>query len=107
VERAAAALLDRKQSNPHQHRRVTMQCYFEQIGILGPIYRLLSRGWSNQDIATHLGRTDEIIDGCVEWLLRFLKIRTREELVFVAETERLTKGRRIEGIEMSNWWTTS
>lgn len=65
-----------------------MQCYWEQIGILGPTYRLLARGWSNHDIAAHLGRTDEIIDDCVQWILGFLKIRTRSELVVVAETER-------------------
>jgi hypothetical protein len=66
-----------------------MQCYWEKIGILGPTYRLLGRGWSNQDIATHLDRSEDLVDDCIQWLLRFLKIRTREELVFVLETERM------------------
>lgn len=79
-----------------------MQCHWEQIGILGPTYRLLGRGWSNQDIATHLNRTEEIVDDCVQWLLLFFKIRSRAELVFVLETERMPVRRspRIDTIEL-------
>jgi hypothetical protein len=58
-----------------------MRCYWEQIGVLGPTYRLLGRGWSNHEIAKYLGRTDEVIDSCVKWTLRFLRIGTRAELV--------------------------
>lgn len=62
-----------------------MQCYWEQVGILGPTYRLLGRGWSNHDIAAYLGRTDETIDQCVTWVLRFLNIGSRAELVLRAD----------------------
>jgi hypothetical protein len=58
-----------------------MRCYWEQIGVLGPTYRLLGRGWSNHEIAKYLGRTDEVIDSCVKWILRFVGIGTRAELV--------------------------
>jgi hypothetical protein len=80
-----------------------MRCYWEQIGILGPTYRMLARGWSNEAIATHLGRSDEVIDHCVQWILGFLKIRTRAELVFVAETDRLTKRRVTQRIGASTY----
>lgn len=66
-----------------------MRCYWERIGILGPTYRLLGRGWSNHDIANYLGRTDEIVDSCVQWIMDFLPVATRSELVvLVAEPDR-------------------
>jgi hypothetical protein len=70
-----------------------MQCYWERIGILGPTYRLLGSGWSNQDIATHVGRNQDAIDNCVQWLLQFLKLEDRAELVFVIGTERISTSR--------------
>lgn len=62
-----------------------MQCYWEQIGILGPTYRFLGRGWSNHDIAAYLGRTDEAVDSCVTWIRRFLNTGSRAELVLRAD----------------------
>ena len=69
-----------------------MQCFWEQIGVLGPTYRLLGSGWSNHDIAKHLGRTDELIDSCVTWILRFLRIGTREELVIRSKAQQVLSG---------------
>lgn len=83
-----------------------MRCHWEQIGVLGPTYRLLGQGWSNHDIARHLGRTDEIIDNCVQWILRFLKLKTRAELVFVTETERMTT-RRMPRVGTVDWSTAT
>lgn len=70
-----------------------MQCYWERIGVLGPTYRLLGRGWSNRDIAKYLNRTEVMVDDCVQWLLRFLKRRSREDLVFVLGTESMPERR--------------
>lgn len=81
-----------------------MQCYWEQIGVLGPTYRLLGCGWSNQEIAKHLGRTEEMVGECVDWMLRFLKIRTRGELVFAAECARLNN-RSATGVQLLEWST--
>jgi hypothetical protein len=69
-----------------------MRCHWEQIGVLGPTYRLLGRGWANHDIALNLGRTDEIIDSCVAWMLRFLRIGTRAELVSRSAGQQVLSG---------------
>ena len=69
-----------------------MRCYWEQIGVLGPTYRLLGRGWSNHEIAKYLGRTDEVIDSCVKWILRFIGIGTRAELVSRSAGQHLLMG---------------
>lgn len=69
-----------------------MRCFWEQIGVLGPTYRLLGRGWSNHDIAKYLGRTDEVIDSCVAWILRFLRINTRAELEVRSKNQQILSG---------------
>jgi hypothetical protein len=69
-----------------------MRCYWEQIGVLGPTYRLIGRGWSNQEIAKYLCRTDEVIDSCVKWILRFLGSGTRAELVTRSAGQQISIG---------------
>jgi DNA-binding NarL/FixJ family response regulator len=58
-----------------------MQCFWEQIEVLGPIYRLASRGLSDGDIADELGITEVTVQSCITWILRFLQFRSRHELV--------------------------
>jgi DNA-binding NarL/FixJ family response regulator len=58
-----------------------MQCFWEQIGVLGPIYRLASRGLSDGDIADKLDLTEVTVQSCVTWILRFLQFTTRQELI--------------------------
>jgi DNA-binding NarL/FixJ family response regulator len=57
-----------------------MQCFWEQIGVLGPIYRLASRGLSDGDIADQLDLTEVTVQSCVTWILHFLQFTTRQEL---------------------------
>jgi DNA-binding NarL/FixJ family response regulator len=61
-----------------------MRCLWEQIGVLGPIYRLVSRGLNDSDIAGKLGVTELSVQSCVAWILHFLKLTRREELVLYA-----------------------
>jgi len=61
-----------------------MRSFWEQIGVLGPIYRLLGRGLNNDDIATRLNITQEKVEGCIAWLLHFLALKTRQDLVLYA-----------------------
>jgi DNA-binding NarL/FixJ family response regulator len=61
-----------------------MRCFWEQIGVLGPIYRLAGRGLSNDDIAHELGVTEVTVQSCITWILHFLKFTSREELVLCA-----------------------
>jgi hypothetical protein len=62
----------------------SMRSFWEQIGVLGPIYRLLGRGLNNDDIATRLNITQEKVEGCIAWLLHFLALKNRQDLVLYA-----------------------
>ena len=61
-----------------------MRTYWEKLGILGPIYHLVGRGLSNQDIAAKLNITDVNVENCISWLLRFLHYNSRAQLVLRA-----------------------
>jgi DNA-binding NarL/FixJ family response regulator len=63
-----------------------MRCFWEQIGVLGPIYRLVGRGLSDSDIADKLDVTELSVQSCVTWMLHFLKFTSREELVLYASS---------------------
>jgi DNA-binding NarL/FixJ family response regulator len=58
-----------------------MRCYWEQIGVLGPIYRSLGQGLNDSDIARKFNLTEVSVESCVAWILRFLKLKNRQELV--------------------------
>ncbi len=61
-----------------------MRSFWEQTGVLGPIYRLLGQGVNDNDIALRLNVTEEKVQGCVAWLIHFLKLKNRQELVLYA-----------------------
>ncbi len=61
-----------------------MRSFWEQTGVLGPIYRLLGRGFNNDDIAARLNITQEKVEGCIAWLLHFLTLTNRQDLVLYA-----------------------
>jgi DNA-binding NarL/FixJ family response regulator len=61
-----------------------MRCFWEQTGVLGPIYRLLGQGLDDTEIAEKLGLTEVNVKNCIAWVLRFLKLRNRQELVLYA-----------------------
>jgi DNA-binding NarL/FixJ family response regulator len=65
-----------------------MRCFWEQIGVLGPVYRLMGRGLGDNDIAQKLGVTELSVQNCITWMLHFLRLNTREELVMQAATGR-------------------
>lgn len=58
-----------------------MRSFWEQTGVLGPIYRLLSEGLNDDDIAVKLNLTVVKVQGCVGWIVHFLDLKTRQELV--------------------------
>lgn len=57
-----------------------MSCHWEKLGVLGPIYRLASYGLGNRAIADRLNISEEMVQGCIAWLMRFLKCQSRAEL---------------------------
>ena len=58
-----------------------MRVFWERTGILLPIYRLVARGIGDADIATKLNIPQLSVEGCVAWMVHFLKLRDRNELV--------------------------
>lgn len=54
-----------------------MRVFWERTGVLGPIYRLAGQGLSDVDIANKLNLTELKVQGCVAWILHFLKLTDR------------------------------
>ena len=61
-----------------------MRCFWEQTGVLGPIYRLLGRGLDDEDIGTKLGLSEVNVRNCIAWIIYFLRLKDRQELVLYA-----------------------
>jgi len=61
-----------------------MRIFWEKIGVLGPIYRLVGLGLNDRDIATRLNLAESRVEGCISWMLRFLEMDNRAELVLYA-----------------------
>jgi hypothetical protein len=55
--------------------------FWEQTGVLGPIYRLLGEGLNDDDIAVKLNLTVVKVQGCIGWIVNFLELKNRQELV--------------------------
>ena len=58
-----------------------MRNFWDRLGILLPIYRLVGRGLSDSDIANELNLTESKVESCISWMLRFLNLTNRVELV--------------------------
>jgi DNA-binding NarL/FixJ family response regulator len=58
-----------------------MRVFWEQIGVLLPVYELAGAGFDDRDIAIKLNVTEERVQTCMTWLLHFLKLATRNQLV--------------------------
>ena len=67
-------------------RRHEMRSFWEQTGVLGPIYRLLGEGLNDDDIAVKLDLTEAKVRGCIAWIVHFLELKSRQELVLYAST---------------------
>ncbi len=58
-----------------------MRVFWEKVGALGPVYRLVGQGFSDGDIATKLNLPELSVQACVAWLLHFLGFTNRKELI--------------------------
>ena len=63
-----------------------MRVFWESIGVLGPIYRLVGKGLADAEIASTLNLTDLNVQSCIAWMMRFLKLTNREDLVLYASS---------------------
>jgi DNA-binding NarL/FixJ family response regulator len=61
-----------------------MRCFWEQTGVLGPIYHSLGQGLNDSQIAKKLGLTEVNVQNCIAWVLHFLKLKDRQALVLHA-----------------------
>lgn len=61
-----------------------MRVFWEKIGVLGPIYRLVGQGWNDRDISIELKLTERQVQSCVAWMLRFLQLASRLDLILDA-----------------------
>lgn len=57
-----------------------MRVFWEQTGVLLPIYHLASKGMSDGDIAATLNTSELKVQSCMAWLLHFLKMADRNQL---------------------------
>ena len=64
--------------------RHEMRCFWEQTGVLGPIYRSLGQGLNDGDIARKLNITEVNVQTCIAWIVHFLNLKDRRELVLYA-----------------------
>jgi len=67
-----------------------MQVFWEKIGVLSPIYRLVGRGLSDSEIADALELTEIRVSECVAWMEHFLRCKDRNQLVQDASRARMT-----------------
>ena len=58
-----------------------MRVFWEKVGLLGPVYRLVCQGFSDRDIAEKLNLTEVRVQDCVAWMLIFLGFTDRTELI--------------------------
>lgn len=58
-----------------------MRIFWERTGVLGPIYRLAGQGLSDFEIARKLNLAEVTVQSCVAWILRFLGLTNRSQLV--------------------------
>jgi DNA-binding NarL/FixJ family response regulator len=65
-----------------------MKCaaYGNKQGVLRAIYRLLGEGLNDDDIAVKLDLTEARVQGCIAWIVHFLELKSRQELVLYAST---------------------
>ena len=58
-----------------------MRVFWEKVGVLLPVYRLVGRGCSDQEIAARLGISEHSVKSCVAWIMRFLGLESRDALL--------------------------
>ncbi len=63
-----------------------MRCFWEQTGVLGPIYRAVGQDLNDHDIAEKLSLTELNVQNCIAWIVRFLNLKTRQDLVLHASS---------------------
>ena len=58
-----------------------MRVFWERVGVLSPVYRLVGQGFSDRDIAKKLNLTEPRVHACRAWILHFLGFTNRNQLI--------------------------
>jgi hypothetical protein len=75
-----------------------IRVYWERIGVLGPIDRLVGKGFNDREIANKMNITEIKIQGCISWMLHSFRMPNRMELARDAfSTEQSTQPARLKG----------
>jgi DNA-binding NarL/FixJ family response regulator len=61
-----------------------MHVSWERIDVLGPVYRMVGQGLSDDEIAERLGLPEPTVQDCVSWLCHFSQTSTRAALILRA-----------------------
>jgi DNA-binding NarL/FixJ family response regulator len=61
-----------------------MRCFWKQTGALGPIYQSLGQGLNDAEIAKKLNLTEVNVQSCTAWMVHFLNLKNRQDLVLYA-----------------------
>jgi ATP/maltotriose-dependent transcriptional regulator MalT len=62
-----------------------MQAFWEKLGVLGPIYRMVGEGLTDAEIGNRIKITENTVTNCVSWIMHSLEITSRSQLVARAE----------------------
>jgi hypothetical protein len=79
-----------------------MRVYWERIGVLGPIYRLVGQGFNDQEIAGKLNITETKVRGCISWMLTSFEMSDRVDLVrhaFSVEHPKVSRAGELEDFD--------
>lgn len=58
-----------------------MRVFWEKTGVLYPIYSFVGRGWNDDEIAVKLHISELHVQSCIAWMLNFLGLKNRGELI--------------------------
>ena len=63
-----------------------MHCFWKRTGVLGPIYRAVGQDLNDHDIPEKLNLTELNVQTCIAWIVHFLKLKNRQDLVLCASS---------------------
>lgn len=63
-----------------------MRCFWERTGVLGLIYREVGQDLNDHEIAEKLNLTELNVQNCIAWMIHFLKLKSRQDLVLYASS---------------------
>lgn len=63
-----------------------MRCFWERTGVLGLIYREVGQDLNDHEIAEKLNLTELNVQNCIAWMIHFLSLQNRQDLVLYASS---------------------